>query len=144
MNIPTLRTWQSAAITRIENQWRADSSAKILIAACPGSGKTLMACVTAISKLKDGVVSLVLVVAPTVNIKVQWKNQFQKLGVTAFDAASNEAMRERRDRNDRMVGGYEAICVTYAQLAADSPLFEELARRERILLIADDVHHADD
>ena len=144
MNIPSLRAWQSAAITKIETQWKADPSAKILIAACPGSGKTIMACVAAVNKLKDGAISLVLVVSPTVNIKVQWKNQFSKLGVTAFDSASNEAMRDRRDRNDRMVGGYEAICVTYSQLSADSPLFEELARRERIFLIADEVHHADD
>jgi superfamily II DNA or RNA helicase len=144
MNIPVLRTWQSAAIDVVEKSWKEDQASKVLIAACPGSGKTLMACVASINKLKDGDVSLVLVVSPTVNIKAQWKKEFEKIGVASFDSASNEAMRFRRDRNDRMVGGYEAICITYAQLAADSGLFEELARREKILLIADEVHHADD
>lgn len=144
MNIPVLRKWQSEMISIVKQRWASDRGFKALIAACPGSGKTLAASVIALEKLKDGNATLVLVVTPTLNIKAQWKAQFTRLGVEAFDSASNEAMRSRRDRNERMVGGYEAICITYTQLAMDKDLFVELARRERVFLIADEVHHADD
>ncbi len=144
LNIPTLREWQHEASEKISAVWNKEPNSKVLIAACPGSGKTLMACVAITEKLKDGLISLVLVVSPTVNIKSQWKDQFSRLGVKAFDEASNEAMRFRRDRNDRMAGDYSAICITYAQLAMDKDLFAELAKREKVGLIADEVHHADD
>lgn len=144
MNVPALRQWQKEAITSIKQVWATNPKNHVLIAACPGSGKTIMACVASIEKLKDKVVSLILIVSPTVNIKQQWKDDLTKIGINAFDGASNEAMRFRRDRNERIVGEYQAICITYSQLAKDRDLFVELARRERILLIADEVHHADD
>lgn len=95
---------------------------KILIAACPGSGKTFMASSVAIDKLKDSEVNLVIVVSPTVNIKAQWKAQFKRFGIDAIDDATNEAMRFRKVNGERLVGNYLVICITYAQLAKDREL----------------------
>lgn len=149
-NTPVSRVWQEEAIFNIQSSWEEDirnniNPRKILIAACPGSGKTFMASSVAIDKLKDSEVNLVIVVSPTVNIKAQWKAQFKRFGVDAIDDATNEAMRFRKVNGERLVGNYLVICITYAQLAKDRELFADLARRESpVMTIADEVHRADE
>lgn len=144
MNIPALRKWQREAVLSIKSTWAHEPNHRVLIAACPGSGKTIMACAVSVEKLKENVISLIVIVAPTVNIKQQWCDELTKIGIKAHDKADNESMRFRRDRQERIVDSFQAICVTYSQLSNDRELFVEIARSEAILLLSDEVHHADD
>lgn len=140
---PPLRNWQQEALLRLTAAWE-DPGAKPLIAACPGSGKTLFSCVALRQALSDYKVELGIIVAPTINIKEQWREKLKDLGINAHASASNESLRFRRDSGEHITGGWTVICVTYSQLAQDVDLFVEIARRHKICFIADEVHHADD
>ena len=94
--------------------------------------------------MRSGKVELALVLAPTVNIQRQWIDEFEAFGIKATADASNEALRWRRDQNRSMREDKAAIVITYQQLARDPELFAALVKRHRTLLIADEIHHADD
>jgi superfamily II DNA or RNA helicase len=140
---PALREWQQAALLAIAEEWETPGS-KVLVAACPASGKTLCASAAIKQALSDERVELGIIVVPTVNVKEQWRERLEALGIDAHASASNEAMRFRRDHDEHITGGWTVICVTYAQLAQDAELFAEIARRHPVCLVADEVHHADD
>ena len=140
---PPLRGWQVAGMSRLEKEWRTPDT-KPLIAACPGAGKTWYSVTAAIYAVREHGIDLVVVVAPSINIKEQWRDTFTRAGIKAHARADNEALRFRIDNNLDPVDGWQVICVTYAQLSKDADLFIEIARRKRVLVIADEVHHADD
>jgi len=141
---PTLRPWQKKAMDKLSESWQLDPDAKTLIAASPGAGKTWFSVVAAQQAIKDFGIDLVVVVSPSVSIKEQWRETFHRAGIKAHARADNEALRFRVDQGINPTEDWRAICVTYSQLSRDSELFVEIARRKRVLLIADEVHHADD
>lgn len=141
---PALRPWQQAAANELLSTWKESPSAKPLIAASPGAGKTWFSVVTVQRAMADFSIELVVVVSPSVNIKEQWRDTFKSAGIKAHARADNEALRFRVDNGHNPTEDWRAICVTYAQLARDPELFAEIARRKRTLVIADEVHHADD
>lgn len=141
---PTLRNWQTDALRTLLDEWRNNRNSKPLIAASPGAGKTWFSVISALHAFKDFSVDLVVVVAPSINIKEQWCETFNRAGVAAHARADNEALRYRVDNNLDPTDSWRAICVTYSQLSRDSDLFEEIARRRKTLVIADEIHHADD
>jgi len=137
-------TWQNEALQLIVNEWREDRLAKLLTAACTGSGKTYVGVTASDIMLADGNVSIVVVMAPTVNIKLGWQEQFEAFNIRVCSEAKNQWLRRRRDDGGNMIENYGAIVVTYAQLASEPELFEEMAKRHPMLLIGDEIHHADD
>lgn len=141
---PTLRPWQLDAMDLLLDAWTNKPEEKVLVAASPGAGKTWFAIAASLQAFRDHDVELVVVVTPSINIKGQWRDNFIKAGVSAHAQADNEAMRFRVDNQLDPTDGWRAICVTYAQLAKDADLFAEIARRRKTLVIADEVHHADD
>ena len=141
---PTLRPWQNKAMDKLSESWQIGPDAKTLIAASPGAGKTWFSVVAAQQAIKDFGIDLVVVVSPSVSIKEQWRETFQNAGIKAHARADNEALRFRIDQGINPTEDWRAICVTYSQLSRDAELFVEVARRKRVLLIADEVHHADD
>jgi superfamily II DNA or RNA helicase len=141
---PTLRHWQEKAFSEVVSAWREKPDGKPLIAASPGAGKTWLAVVVSQASLRDFDIDLVIVVSPSVNIKEQWLETFKAAGIQAHARADNEALRFRLDSGLDVREDNRAICVTYSQLSRDAELFVEIARRMRVLVIADEVHHADD
>lgn len=141
---PALRDWQLDAKALLLNVWKTNPDAKPLIAASPGAGKTWFAVAASQHAFQDHGIELVVIVAPSINIKGQWRDTFKKAGIAAHAQADNEAMRFRVDNRLDPTDGWRAICVTYAQLSKDADLFVEIARRRKTLVIADEVHHADD
>jgi superfamily II DNA or RNA helicase len=140
MSTPILRKWQELAIVDLEKAWLQGSSARPLIAACPGSGKTLFACHAMRRQFTLGSVEQGLIVVPTVNIKGQWGKQVGQFGFKVHYDADNESLRWRRDRGQEVE--YHVIAITYAQLLKDPELFSEwMLRNRKTLLIADEVHH---
>lgn len=138
------RDWQTNARVKLKQHWLENSSFRALIAACPGAGKTYFAVSVADEILRQGTVELVLVAVPTINVQIQWVEEFEKFGINATMDANNEALRWRRDAGGSMIEDKAAIVVTYQQLARDRKLFGTLVKRHKTLLIADEVHHADD
>jgi superfamily II DNA or RNA helicase len=141
---PTLREWQRSAIEKLLKNWDESPDSRPLVAACPGAGKTLFSCAAAQWLLINKGVEVVIVVCPTVNIKAQWKEQFNRFSIDAVDEASNEAFRTRRSNGSHLTGGRTVICLTYNQISIDKGLFVEICRRYKTFVIADEVHHADD
>jgi len=139
-----LRKWQENALAITKDGWRTPMF-KALWAVCPGGGKTYGAARAAEYALRQKDVEYIIVIAPTVNIKKQWKTTFHGVQMAAFDDADNEALRWRvQEGRPDILEGRTVLCITYGQLVADSELFCEIARRKRVLVIADEVHHADE
>jgi type I site-specific restriction endonuclease len=137
-------TWQTEAIQLVVNEWREGHLKKLLLAACTGSGKTFAGVSAGDSALRDGNIAVIVVLTPTVNIKLGWKEQFETFNIRVCDEAKNKWLRRRRDDGDNMIENYGAIIITYDQLAEEPELFEEMARRHPMLLMGDEIHHADD
>jgi superfamily II DNA or RNA helicase len=137
-------TWQNEAIQLVVNEWREGHLKKLLVAACTGSGKTFAGVSAADIALRDADIAVIVVLTPTVNIKLGWKEQFETFNIKVCDEAKNRWLRRRRDDGDNMIENYGAIIITYAQLAEEPELFEEMARRHPMLLMGDEIHHADD
>jgi superfamily II DNA or RNA helicase len=144
MGIPPLRTWQRDAIITLNQLWESSVSELALIAVCPGGGKTLFACLIVRDYLADKKVDLGIVMVPSINIQAQWVELLDDLGIRATDEASNAAMRWRQKAGQKETEDKQVIVITYQQLAKDSDLFVRIAEKCRVLLIGDEIHHADD
>lgn len=143
--LPILYDWQNEAFDRLKQEWQTPDS-KPLIAACPGAGKTKFSVYAAMHALKNEGADLVITVVPTVNIKEQWVADFKGVGLSRVTGyATNEMLRHRVQVGDDPVDGYyHVLVISYQQLAQDAELFAEVAKRYRVLVVADEIHHADE
>ena len=76
---PPLRPWQQQGVGR----WldlRTQACRDMMVVACPGSGKTNLALYLARLELAAGRCSLVVIVAPTRQLKKQWARSAFRLG----------------------------------------------------------------
>src|SRR4029450_280138 len=144
------RRWHEEAMRRLE-EYLAQGGTKPLLAACTASGKTEFAIRDACNFFNNEGGQLILVVAPTVNVKLRWVTDFRNAGFLATADIENREIRQRLEHGEPIKEDVEVIAVTYGQLASPQAmttdgwsLFAEYARRYRTLVIADEVHHADD
>lgn len=143
--IPPFRDWQTAARAEVLLAWQTSVSVKALIAACPGAGKTLFTASLIRELLLEGEINLAIILAPTTNIQLLWVDELNAIGVKATAEASNANLRWRKEEGVSMTEDNQALVLTYAQLARDSELIAEMARRSgRALVVGDEIHHADD
>jgi superfamily II DNA or RNA helicase len=142
---PAFRLWQGQAREKVRLAWEANTSAKVMIAACPGAGKTFFAAMLIRELLQEGKIKLAIILAPTVNIQLLWVDEFNKLVIKATERASNFSLRWRIEEGVSPIEDNKVLVLTYAQLAQDSELIAEVARRSGpTLLGGDEIHHADD
>ena len=143
--IPSRRDWQNKARDELQRAWKEDVSLKALIAACPGAGKTFFSALETRSLFESDSINLGIIVVPTVNIQLQWLEDLKAVGLNACAEIPNENLRWRKDQGLSMIEDKQVIVITYHQLSRDPELFEEMARRYgNAMVIADEVHHADD
>lgn len=143
--IPALREWQKIAHDKLRDAWRSSTSVKALIAACPGAGKTLFTAMLIRELLIEDEIHVAIVLAPTTNIQLLWVEVINAIGVKATADASNANLRWRKEAGVSMTEDNQVLVLTYAQLARDSELIAEMARRAgSTLLVGDEIHHADD
>lgn len=141
---PAYRTWQIEATDAVRIEWRKANS-KPLVAGCPGCGKTVFGGLMAKLARDDEGVSIIVCVSPTITVKKNWeKDGFAPFGLKAAVDVRNQTLKERFVYGESLIADRDAICITYAQLAREAPLFAELLRRHNGLLIADEPHHADE
>jgi len=141
--ISPMRRWQAAALDAIRLAWREPDS-NPLACGCPGSGKTLLGTTAAKLGIDDYGHGLVLAISPSVNVKENWKTGFEDIGLLPNAKVSNETLKGRRDYGESLIGDFNTICITYAQLAKEPALFAEMMRRYNGMVIADEPHHADE
>jgi len=125
-NLAGLRPWQVRAMEAM-GAWE---SGPFLISAAPGAGKTRPALEAARGMLSAGLISRVVVVAPTTPLTRQWSDAAAKLGLHLLPDA--EDVRPPR--------GFAGIAVTYARVASSAARFAAQASPST-LVIADEAHH---
>lgn len=119
-----LRKWQRACIQKALTRYRAGHS-HFLCLATPGAGKTLMAACLAQRLFKDNLIDLVLCFSPSVIVAKDFGDQL-------------ETQLERRcDGSLRAAGN----SLTYQAMLSLGPVFWDLFKHYRILVIFDEIHH---
>jgi len=126
-----LREWQKKASKAVD---RCESD--FFVEATPGAGKTSFAAWTAKQKLTTGSVNVIIVVVPTLSLKEQW--------ATALHANPFCIDAEHRYVGNGWPVGFQAIVITYQQMASDPANFNYLCHNRRVMVILDEIHHCGD
>ncbi|MGI9155059.1 MAG: DEAD/DEAH box helicase [Marmoricola sp.] len=129
---PSLRAWQSAALSR----YNACEPKDFLAVATPGAGKTTFALTVAAELLGRRVIDRVTVVAPTEHLKTQWADAAGRVGIPLDPTYAGRAGKTSQD--------YVGVALTYAGVAANPLAHRIRTERFKTLVILDEVHHAGD
>lgn len=125
-----MRGWQKEA----QEAFFAARARTWLTTATPGAGKTFYAMHTARRLFEGGVVSRVVIVAPTDHLRRQW-----------IEAAALHGFDLRALGNDeRIPVGADGCVVTYAQVALAPQVHRVRSTNEPSMVVMDEVHHAGD
>jgi superfamily II DNA or RNA helicase len=127
-----LRRWQRDAYHEYFRIPRRD----FLLSATPGAGKTALALTIAARLLGSREIAAVTVVTPTEHLKHQWARAAHGFGIR-MDSAY-------RNAQGRLSADFNAVAVTYAQVAAHPALHRQRTQNRRTLVIFDEIHHAGD
>jgi superfamily II DNA or RNA helicase len=130
--LSSLRGWQRAAYREYFRAERRD----FLLSATPGSGKTALALTVAAELLARREIAAITVVTPTEHLKHQWALAAHGFGIR-MDSAY-------RNAQGRLSADFNAVAITYAQVAAHPALHRQRTQNRRTLVIFDEIHHAGD
>jgi superfamily II DNA or RNA helicase len=123
------RPWQKRYFDKL-NTWKETT---FLCVALPGSGKTLPTLLFAKSWLEENDRRLVVVVAPTRNVRRQWRNIAYKCFKLDFQV---------REFDGGIKVGMRGVVVTYSTVAMNSQSFRTLCEQHEVLVVFDEFHHA--
>lgn len=124
-----LRAWQERALETLLDSPVGD----FLASATPAAGKTTFGLRVAYELLRRGLVSRVVVVAPTTHICRQWAADAARYGIDLDPGRANSDGPEPPDRH--------GAAVTYATVASGPQVHAAACAGRRTLLIADEPHH---
>lgn len=135
------RDWQQKALAAaVQSFFPSEHNDTFLAVACPGAGKTRfsIAATKAAFEMYEGLLDLVVVVAPTEILRKQWISDAAKHGLVLHHYSSS-------DLRDAMVDGLDegihGIATTYAQVALIADVLEHFCAELRVMVIADEIHH---
>ncbi|MBM0125151.1 DEAD/DEAH box helicase [Pimelobacter simplex] len=129
---PSLRAWQSAALT----DYLARNPRDFLAVATPGAGKTTFALTVAAELLGRRIVDRLVIVAPTEHLKLQWAEAAARAGIPidpTYSAGSG-----------KIASDYVGVAVTYAGVGVNPLAMRIRTERFKTLVILDEIHHAGD
>ncbi|GAA1502431.1 DEAD/DEAH box helicase [Nocardioides humi] len=129
---PSLRAWQSAALT----DYLARNPRDFLTVATPGAGKTTFALTVAAELLGRRMVDRLIIVAPTEHLKLQWAEAAARAGLPIDPTYSAGSGKISSD--------YVGVAVTYAGVGVNPLAMRIRTERFKTLVILDEVHHAGD
>ena len=129
---PSLRAWQSAALTDYLERLPRD----FLAVATPGAGKTTFALSVAAELLGRRIVDRLIIVAPTEHLKTQWAAAAAKAGLPIDPTYSAGKGKISSD--------YVGVAVTYAGVGVNPLALRIRTERFKTLVILDEIHHAGD
>ncbi len=119
-----LRQWQSECVNRALKHFNAKHR-HFLCLATPGAGKTIMAAEVAAQLLEKGLIDFVLCFSPSINISHGIKSTFSKRLDCRFDG----------------VIGAIGCSYTYQSMLSFNKDFWQLLKRNRVLVVFDEIHH---
>ena len=119
-----LRQWQSECVKRALEHFHSTHS-HFLCLATPGAGKSIMAAEVAAKLFEDDLIDFVLCFSPSVNISQGMKQTFSSRLSCRFDG----------------VIGSVGCSYTYQGMLAFKEDFWQLLKRNRVLVIFDEIHH---
>lgn len=122
-----LRTWQQ----RFVDAYGANESADFMLAALPGTGKTIAALYSARQFLRSPSRRLIVVV-PSNNLREQWKE-------VARDEFNIKL--QTLDFKGTFRTGLDGIVTTYAAVARSPLNFQALSNKHDCMVIFDEIHH---
>lgn len=125
-----LRPWQVEALEKLS----ASESTDFLAVATPGAGKTTFALTAALQHLGLEPSCRVVVVAPTLHLKLQWSQAAHRLGVHLDPDWSA--------REGELPADMHGIVTSYQQVATSAAALRTLA--EGAFAVFDEIHHAGD
>lgn len=126
-----LREWQRRCV----DTFRRKEGVDFMLAALPGSGKTIASLYCAREFLDGGYNRKVIIVVPTDHLREQWRNEAYK--IFALNLQTKDFKGSLRNQSDGLITTYQAV--------AASPMnFQALANRHDVILIADEIHHLAD
>lgn len=129
---PSLRAWQSAALT----DYLARNPRDFLAVATPGAGKTTFALTVAAELLGRRLVDRLIIVAPTEHLKSQWAEAAARAGIPIDPTYSAGSGKISSD--------YVGVAVTYAGVGVNPLAMRIRTERFKTLVILDEIHHAGD
>lgn len=139
----SLRRWQRAALRKVMAA-RSEGKGHVLIAACPGAGKTRFTVEVWQSSAADDC-EVIVVVVPSRALKRQWADSFAAAGFHAQHDLDNQTLENAADFGGPMYKPSHPVQVyTYAQIASCPDLFRALCYRHKAMVVFDEIHHADD
>lgn len=119
-----LRKWQSECVNRALKHFNGKHR-HFLCLATPGAGKTIMAAEVAAQLLEKGLIDFVLCFSPSINISQGTKSTFSKRLECRFDG----------------VIGAIGCSFTYQSMLSFKKDFWLLLKKNRVLVIFDEIHH---
>jgi superfamily II DNA or RNA helicase len=119
-----LRQWQSECVNRALEHFKAEHR-HFLCLATPGAGKTIMAAEVAAQLFEEDLIDFVLCFSPSINISQGIKSAFSK----RFDC-----------RFDGVIGAI-GCSYTYQSMLSFKQDFWQLLKRNRVLVVFDEIHH---
>ncbi|MCL1063050.1 DEAD/DEAH box helicase family protein [Shewanella benthica] len=119
-----LRQWQSECVNRALEHFSAKQK-HFLCLATPGAGKTVMASEVAAQLLDQDLIDFVLCFSPSINISQGIKLTFSKRLKCRFDG----------------VIGAVGCSYTYQSMLSFKEDFWQLLKRNRVLVVFDEIHH---
>src|SRR5215207_8346150 len=117
----TLRPWQKAALERLD----ASASPDFLAVATPGAGKTTFALTAARHDLATAPGRRLVVVVPTVHLKVQWARAAAAFGLH-LDPSWSAA-------EGALAPDMHGVVTTYQQVATSTPALRGLASTAMVI-----------
>jgi superfamily II DNA or RNA helicase len=128
-----LRDWQKNALA-VYAQALKDSRTSILWEATPGAGKTVAAVRLVLDQLRRRAASRVVVVVPTMHLKIQWARSAQRFGLHLDCRGLDPDVSLARD--------YHGVVLTYQQIGNRPEVFSRICANSVVVL--DEVHHSGD
>jgi len=128
-----LRPWQRQALATYDD---AGPRRDFLLTATPGAGKTTFALAVAGRLLARRAIDRVVVVCPTDHLRTQWADAAGAAGVVLDPKMTNA--------QGPIPAGAHGYVTTYAQVAGRPAIHAARCRRQRTLVVLDEIHHAGD
>lgn len=131
-DLPPLRAWQRVA----SQVFASHTDDSFTLVACPGAGKTFATAYMVAKWMRENDVRQLIVVAPSVHLKRQWRDIFHMFGIELYSSVSNA--------NPAMARRGHGACLTYSQLTHSSTPWAQLTGQEDTVVIFDEIHHTGD
>jgi superfamily II DNA or RNA helicase len=136
MNKITLRSWQQDALGQAVDRY-AEGQKLFLTHATPGGGKTIHGLSTLDEMSKHGMVTHVVILAPSTVLVSQWQS----------DAKTNYGMELKNGMLYNQMADfheYRGIVMTYQGMNESAESLRIFCANNQVLVIADEIHHVAD